>query len=439
MATNKEKKFEQEWAKLAGIAARAVEQNKYDHGLATWKLALEEAQQYGEVHSKLAYTLEKIAECYWFQRDFAHAAEYCAQALHLYETILGEEHLDVATIAGNLALLCHTLEDFNEAERNYRRAIQIKTNILGAKHPEVLKLTGTLAELMRSQGRYQELVELEATASLITSKGWSATSSYRPFSAKSFGSPRLSQSERKAIHQSLSWHTEKDKAEEALKQGDHEGATAIWLNLINNLKDISKPNYCFALERLGKIAEDQKDYPTAEEYLRQAYDMKVAALGKNHVSVAGTANRLAELYYSMCDYDRAEMVEEHCVQTYQKALGSNPVQLAEALQQYCLALQNLGTLYHVQRKYEHADTYYRKAIALKTQLFGEEHKDTEALVRKFQSLQKDMQKQQIPVEQDPRANQMISGTWKIIEKPLDDWSEEHATSSFEKLEQKSDW
>ncbi len=80
------------------------------------------------------------------------AVPLCTKILTIYERILGKDHLDVATIAVNLAMLYHTQNLYDEAEPLYKRALDVRTMELNAEHPDVINVLENYATLLLVHG-----------------------------------------------------------------------------------------------------------------------------------------------------------------------------------------------------------------------------------------------------------------------------------------------
>lgn len=176
-----------EWNEHIQTAERAQRAGKYDFAEATWMLAVEEAESFGTCDARLAYSLEKLTECLWFQGRLEEALHYGYRALQIYEAALGPSHNDVGSMAYNVAMVYHVLNYFDEAEKNYKRALAIKTGALGAKHPDVIKVLGSFADLLVKLGREQEAAQLRASEKVVTAANWSQTNSGRDVGGRALG------------------------------------------------------------------------------------------------------------------------------------------------------------------------------------------------------------------------------------------------------------
>jgi tetratricopeptide (TPR) repeat protein len=103
-----------------------------------WLGALDESSDFRFDDPRLSTTLEGLAEVYWRRGKFDKAEPLCKQILQISETLLGQEHTDVALAANNLALLCDRQGKYSEAAMLYQQALAINEKILGRNHPDVI-------------------------------------------------------------------------------------------------------------------------------------------------------------------------------------------------------------------------------------------------------------------------------------------------------------
>lgn len=403
-----------DWDAHIRSADQAQREGKYEYAEATWMLALEEAENFGEGDRRLAYTLEKLSECLWFQNRLDESSYYGRRALTVYEACLGVNHADVGAIVGNLAMIHHLQGKHDDAEGFYKRAIAIKTSALGQKHPEVQKLLSSFADLLQSVGRNEEAAQLRTSATVVTKKAWNKTGSHKQFgtvSREDFGQssipvpPSALDSD-----QTLSWEQYKSEAEAALARGDLLEAQRAWISSLPVARgaDENNPNYCYAMDSLGELSIRMEKFKDAERCFQKSYDIKLKVLGKEHGAVATSASALAKLYYMMCDYLKAETFAKQAVDIHDKTSGG-----ADSKDLAC-ALHNLATLYHVQKKFENAESNYERAMKMKQKLFGPDHPETLSLLKSYANLLKSTHREEQAKHLDACADGMITGTWKQV-------------------------
>jgi tetratricopeptide (TPR) repeat protein len=410
-----------DWTKHIASADKATQEGKYDFAEATWMLALEEAEDFGENDRRLAFTLEKLSECLWFLNRLDEALYYGNRSLKIYERVLGPQHHDVGSIAGNIARIHHLQGNFAEAEQLYKRALGIKTASLGQQNPEVQQLLSSFADCLQSMGRQEEAAQLRTSASMPTKKQWRKTGSHRahqkggkPVSESTLSSPstpRPPQSTDEFLpKKGMNFQDFKAEAERALQKGDLLEAERIWIMSLPVARgeNENNPDHCYALESIAELSLRLEKFKDAERCFQKSYDIKVKVLGKSHSAVAHSASSLAKLYYSMCDYSRAEKMGRLAVEVFESADGKESKDLA-------CALHNLATLFHVQRKYDHAEEYYQRAMTMKQKLFGGDHPETLSVLKNYANLLKSTHREEQAKHLDSCADGMVTGSWKVLD------------------------
>ncbi len=408
-----------EWNKHVASADKATLDGKYEYAEATWMLALEEAEDFGDNDRRLAFTLEKLSECLWFLNRLDEALEHGMRALKVYEKVLGPAHHDVGAIAGNMARIHHLKNNHVEAEKLYKRAVSIKTAALGSHNPEVQQLLSSYADLLQSMGRSTEAAQLMTSASMPTKKQWRKTGSYeayqqRPVSEGKLDSPSTPRppqtTDEFLLSPKMNFGQFRSEADRAMQRGDALEAERIWIMSLPVVRGTDENNYehCYALESLGELSLRNNKFKDAERCYQKSYDIKFKVLGKNHSAVAQSASNLAKLYYAICDYPRAEKMARQAVEVFEISQGRESKDLA-------CALHNLATLFHVQRKYDHAESYYQRAMTMKQKLFGPDHPETLGILKSYANLLKSTHREEQARHLDDCADGMITGSWKVIQ------------------------
>ncbi|MEO0557957.1 MAG: serine/threonine-protein kinase [Bacteroidota bacterium] len=119
-----------------------------------------------------------------------------------------------------------------------------------------------------------------------------------------------------------------------------------------------------ALEELGTLRLNQAEYAAGDSLFRESLDLRVEALGPEHVEVASAYTALGVAQRYLGDYPEAE-------QFYRQSL-----QIRDAVQQtetsdYATTLSGLGVALSRQTKLDEAETITRRALGLQRQLAGD--------------------------------------------------------------------
>src|SRR5438105_8970311 len=104
--------------------------------------------------SREARSLAVQADTLREQGCYDEAEALFRQAIALAEQAFGPNHLEVAAILNNMAVLLKYTGRFDEAESLYGRALAITQQSHGANHPEVAAIYHNLGGLEHDRGRY---------------------------------------------------------------------------------------------------------------------------------------------------------------------------------------------------------------------------------------------------------------------------------------------
>lgn len=203
------------------------------------------------------------------------------------------------------------------------------------------------------------------------------------------------------------WRLYRNFAEQAQSSGNLTVAEQLWRQALREAECFGlDPRLAYTLDSLADSLARQRDYPEAEKYLRRALDMKVSAVGRDHIAVAFTTSSLAKLYYWKGDYKQAVLHGKECVRIYETACGP------EHLDTAC-ALYNLALIFHFKDNYDEAEKAYKRALVIRQRTLGDQHPDTIKVQTNYAKL--------LHLKQKDRSKDvaLISGTWRVLELPPD--------------------
>ncbi len=172
------------WQKYRLDAERAASSGRTTDAEGLLFAALQEAEQFPGNDPRLTVSLECLAEFYWNQQKYFQAEVLCRRILKIYESALGKDHIDVAVLSNNLAMLCHLQKKYVDAEVLYKQTLSIKTRVLGAAHPDVIKVLENYANLLMATHRAAEAEHLKVCAQSITNGRWRRSGTWKAFEAK---------------------------------------------------------------------------------------------------------------------------------------------------------------------------------------------------------------------------------------------------------------
>ena len=117
---------------------------------------------------------------------------------------------------------------------------------------------------------------------------------------------------------------------------------------------------------LGGVYYDIGLYDEAGPLLEEALDTRLRILGKDHIDVAESQQRLASLLNTRAEYVRAEQLRRASLATRTRLLGAQHLDVAEAQHRLANTLRASG-------EYEEPEALYRESLATRQLLHGGDH------------------------------------------------------------------
>ena len=121
---------------------------------------------------------------------------------------------------------------------------------------------------------------------------------------------------------------------------------------------------------LGRALNHEERYQEALDVLGQAMAIRERVYGPNHPTVASTVNELGGIALGQKKYDDAEMYFRRMIAIYRAAYGEQ--------QHYTIgiATSNLGSVYLARNDYAHAEPLFREAIEIYLKTLSPDHLNT---------------------------------------------------------------
>jgi len=363
---------------------------------------LNELKEQPAVEAELRTTLGNV---YADLGEYTNAVAMHREALALWQTLRGNEHLEVATALNGLANVLAKQGRPVEAEAICREALAMRRKLLGNDHLDVAECLSIMAGLFRQQYKFAEAETAGREALAICRKQLGA------------GDAKVAY----AIHP-LAWDLNvqgKRTEAEALSREE----VAIWRNLFGNddpkvawalgdltvfLRDQGKDteaetavrealeirrkqlaagqlglsvelhSLAWALSQLGKQVE-------AEEIIGEELTMRRRVQGNEHPDVAAALYHLAFLLKAQGKSFEAETAIHEALTIQRKRFGNDPSQVSQSL-------QLLGDLLSDQRKLPEAEAAIREVLAIRKKLFGEVHQEIERALGDLAQVLQDQRK-----------------------------------------------
>ena len=300
-----------------------------------------------EDHDEIANTSNSLGSSYVTLARFDEAMPLLKRALAIWEKAHGSEYPDTALVINNLAGLLQDLGDYAGAEPLLRRALAIREKVLGPDHPSTANSLNNLASLLNSQGDYTAAEPLYRHALAICEK---ARGPDHPHTAISL-----------------------DNLAGLLRaMGDYVGAEPLHqraLAICEKALGPEHPSTATSISALAILLCDQGDYVGAEPLHRRALAIREKTFGPDHPRTAISLDNLAGLLRAMGDYVGAEPLHQRALAICEKALGPEHPSTATSI-------NNLAVLMYTQSDYAGAEPLFRRALVIREKALGPNHPDT---------------------------------------------------------------
>lgn len=415
--------MDEDWRSFFERAKKAASEGKFGYAETSWEAALQEAETFGDIDERLIQTLEGQSETFYLQGKFRHAEKPAHLVMEKYRKLHGDNHITVGVSAQYLATVFHMQQKYGQAEPLYKIALSIKSGLLGQNHPEVSSLRESYCDLLHKTNRRGEAEKLikaaqaaavgankppaQASAAQVTPGGLFRNKSISPDSIGSGAAPPETKITVEISQRA--WDDLKDQAERKVAAGQVAEGLEIYNQAISIAEKFpSQELLAWSLDRVGELLFQTEKYGQAEMAWWRSLQIKLSALGENHVAVAYTANKLASLHYLLGRYAEAEAYTKKCREIYRFCSGAEHPNVA-------VCMHNLASLYHVQGRYPEAEEQYLAALHIRRKVLGTDHPDTISASKNYAALLKTLGRDAEANELNAKAGSLITGSWKAIE------------------------
>ncbi len=325
----------EKWGKYSLAGATAFRQRNYREALTKFEAALKEAEAFGEQDTRLAFSLNDLAQVFRIQSRHTEAESLYRRALAIWEKAHGSESTRLTMILDNLSRLYLDQGRYAEAEALLQRALAIAEKAQGPEHWFVATRLSNLAWLYSEQGRYAEAEPLLKRVLAIRVKEHGPE---HPDVATTLDSLA-------ALYYSQGLYAEaksQNKRTLTLREEvlpDH-------------------PHVATSLTNLADLYRSQHRYAEAESLLKRALAiLEMEWLAAEQRDVATGLTNLADLYRSQHRYAEAEPLYKRALALWEKTLGPEHPQVAKGL-------NNLALLSEAQGRLQEASGFTRRAVTI---------------------------------------------------------------------------
>jgi len=312
------------------------------------KVCLALIEQWDLKNEKAARLLIQAGYYLRERSQYREAEAMLKNALSIYETLFGPEHIFVAKSLYHLARCFYEQGTYKYAEELYQRALEIQEKVLGIDHPDVATTINYLGLLYNSQGKIALAKSLHQRALLIREKALGLDHPDVAYSLVNIASHVFDQIE-------YSQSELLDSQSELLL----ERALTIFEK---NLKP-DHPDIATCLNNLGGYYNRAGKDDLAMSCYQRAFAIFEKTLGMEHRSTAACLNGIGGIYYKQENYAMAESFGRQALVIREKILGNEHPDTATSLAHLAFAFIGQG-------RYETAKPLLRRAIAIREKTVG---------------------------------------------------------------------
>lgn len=328
----------------AGLADALSNQNKDSEAVEALRMAIvTERQVRGEESPLLAGYMVKRASLLTHLGEYPAAENERREILKLMKKLHGEEHLEVALAATELALVLGLQAKLEEAEKTHREALAIRRKLLGNEHPEVAESLTRISVLLGQQNRLSDAEDVAREALAILRELPGEPGFYFGVGLTNLGSI-------------LGMQAEFTEAEASFR----EGLTVLKAQSQPNKQQVSQ-----SLINLGGVLATQGKFEPSGEAYKEALDILAELKGKDAPETLNCLGTLAGIFEQQRKYEDAEKAWREVMEGMEKLLGPNHPNVSAAL-------ANMGNSLWWQGRFIDAEKALQRALEIEQASMGEQ-------------------------------------------------------------------
>jgi CHAT domain-containing protein/Flp pilus assembly protein TadD len=321
----------QDWAALDARGEQAYTKGDLAEAIRVAKLAIAAAGD----PKQSARSLDRLGFFQFTSGDMKAGEKSLRDAMEIRRTKIGEDTLDYAESANDLALLCRDTDRLSEGRKLAGQSIAIRSRLLGPRHLLVAESLNVLGSIEAYLGEYDDAIaHMEQARSIHESQS-------PPQLNEEFGTLCINLA---GTYQRSGKYA---KAEAAFAKG---------LDVLRVNPGIHHPAYPASLVAYAYLQADLGHYSTAEKLYDEAGKLLREQLGEQHPVYASFLNNQAALYAQVGNFAMAES-------DYRKSLELKRRLYAPDALTIGASLRNLARLVYARNR-EEGEKLFKEAADL---------------------------------------------------------------------------
>jgi CHAT domain-containing protein/tetratricopeptide (TPR) repeat protein len=271
-----------------------------------------------------AHSLDRLGFFQYTAGDLKTGEASLRQALDIRKTKIGEDTLDYAESANDLALLCRDTDQYPEGRKLAEQAVSIRSRLLGGRDPRVAESLNALGGILVLSGEYDgAIARMEEALAIHQLQS-------PPEFSEEFGTLCINLA---GTYQRVGRYA---NAEAMFEKG---------LDLLRVKPGVTHPAYSASLVGYAYLQADLGHYSTAEKLYDEAGKLLREQLGDQHPAYAAFLNNRAALYAQIGNVAMAEADYRKSLELKRKLNGPNALTIGASL-------RNLARLVYARNREE---------------------------------------------------------------------------------------
>lgn len=296
----------QDWSSLDREAENSYAKGDLPEAVRIAKLAVAAASE----SKQSAHSLDRLGFFQYTSGDLKTGEASLRQALEIRRTKIGEDTLDYAESANDLALLCRDSDQYPEGRKLAEQAVATRSKLLGGRDPRVAESLNTLGGILVFLGEYDQAIARMQEALAIHQ------SQSPPEFSEEFGTLCINLA---GTYQRVGRYA---SAEAMFEKG---------LNILRVKPGPNHPAYAASLVGYAYLQADLGHYSAAEKLYDEAGKLLREQLGEQHPAYAAFLNNRAALYAQTGNVAMAEADYRKSLELKRSQNGPNALTIGASL------------------------------------------------------------------------------------------------------------
>ncbi|MCC6978309.1 MAG: tetratricopeptide repeat protein [Candidatus Melainabacteria bacterium] len=205
------------------------------------------------------------------------------------------------------------------------------------------------------------------------------------------------------------WEKYKDSAEQLVQMGRYSEAENFWMLAVKAADDFqaNDPRTTYTLDRLGDCFIKQQRFAEAEQVFGMALEIRKQVLGHTHLDVGKSLSQIVDLMQIEGKHNEAEPLQLEILSIYEVNFGAEHPGVATIV-------LNLAQFYHGLKRYNEAELFYKRALAIKQKLYGYRSPEVKGLTEKYAAMLQECDRAQEAESLVEEVQGTASGVWRAI-------------------------